>query len=288
MFWRRGKYLWLFSIISLIIFMCSLIGCEVKSVEKPKPEKEVVKKAVKPKPPKISPEGGLPPIEKGFKDCTFCHGSIDFGQVKEKIFDRKLLTFSHVPHINIGVKCSTCHKLPVHVKKGVNRPPMQICYGSECHSLTQAKAPGKCEACHPPDFDLKPKNHLVATFLLVPKPGVRADHAKMAKEEKKYCEMCHLDKFCTDCHGMEIPHPEKFVKKEHGPVGKAKPQSCMKCHPEPKFCDVCHHEGYKPEMGPWTKVHPAFVEKKTAEYCFKCHDSYSPFCAECHVRMFRR
>ncbi|MEW6188646.1 MAG: NapC/NirT family cytochrome c [Actinomycetota bacterium] len=214
--------------------------------------------------------------------CERCH-AIE----KRKVTSSPGVIISHKPHIERHIGCARCHNRVAHpgIKGYEDFMAMEGCYRNprECHGLVGAKAPGKCEACHPPGFELKPKNHLVATFLLAPKPGVRADHAKMAKEEKKYCEMCHIDKFCTDCHGMEIPHPEKFVKKEHGPMGKTKPESCVKCHPEPKFCDACHHEGYKPELGPMaSKGHPPLVREKGAESCFKCHGP--TYCAHCHVR----
>ncbi len=161
---------------------------------------------------------------------------------------------------------------------------MEGCYREECHSLSAgAKAPGKCEACHTKQFDLKPKNHKEADFL-PPK------HAKMAKEDKKYCNMCHLGKFCQDCHGpgMEMPHPAKFVKKEHGQAGKQSPALCQNCHPQVQFCTSCHHKGYDETQGSFARPegekpaqHPILVRAKGAESCFKCHGP--TYCAHCHV-----
>lgn len=277
---RQGILVILVLLFSLAVVL--LAGCEVKPAEVEKPAEKVEK------PEEVS---GLPPIEEGFKDCTYCHGSIDYGRVKEKEFGRNLLIFTHVPHINIGTKCSVCHELPVHVKEKVNRPPMHVCYSADCHGLAAAKASGKCEFCHPPAFNLKPGagsqygDHIAANFL-------PPEHAKLAKAEAgKHCEICHLKDFCLGCHGMEIPHPEKFREtEEHGKLARQNIAACTMCHPDYNWCEKCHHKGYDPSMGPWTtQAHPVMVRQQGAEGCFKCHGpSYSPFCADCHVRMFRK
>ncbi|MDO8885929.1 hypothetical protein [Candidatus Oleimmundimicrobium sp.] len=269
----------------------SVVGCE-----QTKPTDEETEEATSTAPAeteaKTNLTGGLPEMEEGF-NCTYCHGSIDYGRVREKLFDRKMLIFTHVPHINIGTKCSRCHKLPVHEPEQVHRPPMDICYSSDCHGLEAAKASGKCSLCHPPVFELKPGSgsvygdHFASNF-------VPPKHADLAlAEEGKNCGICHKTQFCMDCHKMEMPHPDAFKTGEHGAIVKKDRQnnqdSCKMCHPNYDFCESCHHQGWSSAMGDWTlKAHPVIAKKNGAEGCFECHGpSYAPFCADCHVRMFR-
>lgn len=197
---------------------------------------------------------------------------------------------------------------------------MTACFRCHTQSTTSAgiKAPGKCSACHTPGFQLKPPSHLQGDFF--PK-----GHAKLAKAERKrvdaarlaagegstettaaasegksaegvglslpktetidYCGTCHAPTFCTDCHGLEMPHPTGF-KKQHGALGKKNPKVCANCHGKAdEFCNACHHGSamqydYAPGI-PWRRQHPTAVRTVGANTCFECH---SPtFCASCHV-----
>ena len=65
-------------------------------------------------------------------------------------------------------------------------------------------------------------------------------------EPINYCSTCHvIDKFCADCHGMEMPHPEEFKTKTHPELVKTKLDKCDLCHNLKKtnyqFCNDCHH-----------------------------------------------
>lgn len=223
--------------------------------------------------------------------CERCH-AINLREVTPS----SGVLINHKKHEEKDINCTYCHNRVAHPNLAGYEDfmAMEGCYRESegegehgvggCHSLSAgARAPGKCEACHPAGFDLKPKNHRVADFL-PPK------HAKMAKEDKKYCDMCHLTKFCQDCHGpgMEMPHPAKFVKKDHGAIGNQSPQLCQKCHLQRQFCTSCHHKGYDENQGPFTRSeggkpaqHPILVRAKGAEACFKCHGP--TYCAHCHV-----
>jgi len=113
-----------------------------------------------------------------------------------------------------------------------------------------------------------------------------------------YCSTCHTEKFCTDCHGMEMPHPEEFKepKDAKDPAGhpvmskqKATAEKCVMCHGDNNkthFCDNCHHGTYikyeyKPAI-PWANQHPKAVAQSGVKSCTaKCH---SPkFCVDCHT-----
>lgn len=200
---------------------------------------------------------------------------------------------------------------------------MTACF--RCHSqATYAKAPGTCTACHTKDFNLVPSFHKKPGFF--PKdhgklaleeqksvaeavaeekaasepskgaslggPAIAA--AAEAKPEGELpnvktintCFTCHAEKFCTDCHGVVMPHPTEFVK-QHATFGKNSPKACERCHGSAAtFCDQCHHGtqlkySYNPSV-PWKTQHPQAVSKTGAAACFACHQN--TYCAKCHVR----
>jgi len=184
------------------------------------------------------------------------------------------------------------------------------------------KAPGECTACHPADFELKPESHFEPGFYpekhaelaSLETSRARAATAKASAEsheatgeataeERQHgtedtlgpqlvdpktlnvCYTCHTEKFCSDCHGLPMPHPEDF-RKAHGAAGKKSPESCVLCHGDADtFCDECHHGS---SMGvpytadtKWITEHPATVSKVGASTCFDCHNP--TYCANCHV-----
>lgn len=100
------------------------------------------------------------------------------------------------------------------------------------------------------------------------------------------CSTCHSRSFCTDCHGVPMPHPPTFTK-SHGKVGKQDPTVCVKCHGSATtFCNECHHGSamdipYRKNK-PWRTAHPSAVKSVGASACFECHNP--TYCAECHVR----
>ncbi len=191
---------------------------------------------------------------------------------------------------------------------------MTACF--RCHTLTDTspsmyKAPGTCAKCHPADFELKPKNHADKGFY--PK-----GHAEMAKEDKKYaqekaekyklkveeghadplppvgsvfyCATCHVeDKFCMNCHGMEMPHSQEFKEKSHPAASKKQADKCTLCHATAKtfFCDKCHHgelSNWELEAKqPWRKQHAKAVTKNGVKGCVDaCHKEVE-FCVDCHT-----
>lgn len=191
---------------------------------------------------------------------------------------------------------------------------MTACFRCHTHNETSPglKAPGECTACHPADFQLKPASHLQEGFY--PKGHARLGQAeakrvasfeagktegeKAAPEGKETlaeklvevgsineCSTCHGETFCSDCHGLPMPHPVDF-KKGHGKLGKQQPKTCARCHGGVnRFCDECHHGtaldwNLKPTPA-WIKQHPQAVAQKGAGACFDCHKP--TYCAACHV-----
>lgn len=96
--------------------------------------------------------------------------------------------------------------------------------------------------------------------------------------------MCHVQKFCDDCHGLEMPHPSGWAEGEDGHSVYAEQDRtvCEQCHTErPDLCGMCHHEAYEPEQGSWVQQHFIEVETQGSDYCFECH--LPAYCVRCHV-----
>lgn len=196
---------------------------------------------------------------------------------------------------------------------------MTSCF--RCHSQGETaegglKAPGDCEACHTENFDLKPESHDAPDFYPAGHATLAtAEYDRVEKLEAEEssgtaeeggpgesgedelgpslpkvesineCSTCHAEKFCSDCHGLPMPHPTEFAK-DHGKAGTENPKVCATCHGNvDQFCDDCHHGtalGYEDRAaGAWLPQHPQAVVQTGANACFECHDP--TYCASCHV-----
>ncbi|MFA5843792.1 MAG: NapC/NirT family cytochrome c [Coriobacteriia bacterium] len=213
--------------------------------------------------------------------CTQCHSS------NREVTPSPGIIINHEIHKKKGVACAKCHNRIAHkedftlVLKGNHKHEdfmkMEGCF--RCHGLEEgSKAPGACSVCHTRDFELKPENHLEPGFF--PK-----GHAELKKEEPKYCRMCHVEKkFCMDCHGMEMPHPEEFKTKTHPETVKTQFKKCDYCHKVSKtfFCSKCHHKGFA-ETVPWARQHAKTVASDGVAPCLgACHAA--KFCSDCHTK----
>ncbi len=115
----------------------------------------------------------------------------------------------------------------------------------------------------------------------------------LAVDNINYCSTCHvIDKFCADCHGMEMPHPEEFKTKTHPELVKTKLDKCDLCHQVKKtdylFCNNCHHGSaskwtYDPKVK-WTTQHAKAVTTNGVAGCLgTCHEQ--KFCVDCHTKL---
>jgi hypothetical protein len=275
----------------------------------------------------------------GSGQCTQCHSD------NREVTPTRGIIIDHEIHEENAVHCTVCHNRTAHNENGielVNVDPttgeanhghedfmeMQACF--RCHSHEpDAIAPGACEACHPPAFELKPENHLMVGFY--EQGGESAGHAELAQEasaevsvtttvaeeeaveeasheedveeghegegvdlhalpspaEINYCATCHSQQFCTDCHGLPMPHPTGF-QEDHGVAGREAPEVCANCHAKggagtsgTEFCNSCHHPDGDPTQ-PWISQHYEVVARVGANECFDCHNP--TYCAECHVK----
>jgi nitrate/TMAO reductase-like tetraheme cytochrome c subunit len=243
-------------------------------------------------------------VAKEFEEdrCTQCHS-------KNRQYTYSAgIVMNHEIHEKNGVTCTTCHNRVAHVedfkltlagsRKHEDWMKMEACF--RCHGLAKdAKAPGKCSACHPADFELKPENHSQLGFLhpsLVnaaksSETTVGGHPAVYEEKGAAYCYMCHDQKtFCDKCHGTPMPHSQEFETKTHGETANEKGAraKCEQCHYQSKtaFCEKCHHgtkSGWDYKAGvSWEKQHPAAIAKSgSTDQCMTCHKA--DFCAACHT-----
>jgi nitrate/TMAO reductase-like tetraheme cytochrome c subunit len=229
--------------------------------------------------------------------CTVCHNRVAHNEVAAppKLVHKGVKNVAH-PNFMTMDACFRCHDPEGKVK--MTGPGAKA-------------APGACITCHPADFELLPASHKAAEWSVKAHGEAAREIGKKVAEEgaeaKKLaaegiapylaapvneCYTCHSrEKFCTTCHGVEIPHPVAFGKDHKAPALKDV-RVCQKCHlPGTSavavritgipFCESCHHEGSKTGVA-WLQAHPAVVESKGTAACFGCH---SPtVCAKCHVR----
>jgi hypothetical protein len=171
--------------------------------------------------------------------------------------------------------------------------------------------------CHPANFELKPASHLEEGFY--PEGHGEQGNAEAARvasitaeaetatvdpagedgghgdegigtslpklDSINECSTCHSDKFCSDCHGVPMPHPSDF-QESHAEVGNENPDSCVLCHgPADRFCDDCHHGssmGWEIDKSrTWIQQHMDATRQFGASVCFDCHNP--TYCANCHV-----
>ena len=114
---------------------------------------------------RAEPEPPPPPVltaANAFLDCTDCHSDLD------RMFtagEKPDLLFTHEAHFGIGVSdCAACHVANTHEPDRTNRPTMVTCY--QCHTLEEdARAPGDCALCHPPEMNPEPTTHFTDAWL---------------------------------------------------------------------------------------------------------------------------
>jgi hypothetical protein len=258
----------------------------------------------------ITPSKGLKIDHQVHKDagvnCTICHNRI-----------------AHNENFNLTLKDP---KTGDANKKHANFMEMTACF--RCHSQDTVKKdapPGECFVCHTPKFDLLPATHKAKDFFPAghgklaaaeekrapwmnskeATPAAEGENAAEAKgessseeamkgenlptvEEINLCSTCHPKAFCTDCHGVPMPHPSNF-QKTHGAFGRANPTVCAKCHGfNVDFCSNCHHGThieYKivPKVS-WKVQHPLAVNQVGAAGCIQPGGCHGPtYCALCHA-----
>ncbi|MBI5232515.1 MAG: hypothetical protein HY876_10185 [Coriobacteriales bacterium] len=252
-------------------------------------------------------------VEKGV-NCTACHNRVAH---PEKGFDLTLpgnkkkedwmkMTACFRCHQQPGVtlaagksefsapgECATCHPKDFPLKPETHDAKnwMKLRGDSKAHAKAalgefdaNEEAVAEWEAAEP---ELAKKQPRVLARIAGVKHVVQV-HTVPSKTVNE-CFTCHEPKYCTNCHGTEIPHPENFREQHSKKFKEANAVDCAKCHNKTgsaaydgQSCHLCHH---KPEAAsrPWRTAHDERARRVDIEKdCYSCHKEL--FCSTCHVR----
>lgn len=165
--------------------------------------------------------------------------------------------------------CEECHPGMGHLVTGVAVPApestMSLC--ARCH--VGEGAPSDCRTCHTDD--------------LLRVGGDSAALGKIDLPAPKDCRGCHDMRPCTECHGMEMPHPPEWGDpKVHAPRGAfGLDPVCARCH-EPG-CPECHSRLRTNHGSDWRVKHQAISDGTGC--VLRCHDQTKvgdDMCKLCH------
>jgi nitrate/TMAO reductase-like tetraheme cytochrome c subunit len=253
----------------------------------------------------------------GDKQCTQCHNLAN-----RPVTPSEGIIINHDIHTEKHVHCTACHNRVAHPEGDIEiftKNPvtgeraayhadfmtMTACF--RCHTLTEEspsgeefKAPGKCSACHPADFDLKPANHKEDGFY--PKGHadlamMEVDHATGRPDEDIIRPIAHGEPYDSEETTAEAEAEGRpMARGAKGPdyapegsdshvlelVGVQEVDYCGTCHVIDTFCMDCHGMEMPHTTEFETKTHPEFVATQI-EKCEMCHkQSETFFCDSCH------
>lgn len=166
--------------------------------------------------------------------------------------------------------------------------PVGVQQCMKCHQDSDNKGTKKqaatvtCAKCHGPSLPHKRSGKLIV------------NHGKLVLDKGvPSCMNCHKPQNCTSCHGLEMPHPQGFLKQHTQSIKSLGfEQTCVNCHDKArgrdKMCSDCHGMDMPHPVG-WKGNHSAGDASK----CSKCHSPKNPvnpkapwarkdFCSSCH------
>lgn len=185
--------------------------------------------------------------------CVSCHPGWDGKSVPAAVsIPAPNLKFNHKIHVSKKIRCQECHgdllKEEVGLATRLQLPKMSTCL--KCHDGKTAKA--SCATCHRtmpsgrlqtefPQGDLAPTGQIHGD---AHDASFRTTHARVARDQAKYCESCHSKDFCSSCHdGVVKPldfHGGDYVT-THPVDARRNTPDCSSCHRRQTFCVGCHN-----------------------------------------------
>lgn len=194
------------------------------------------------------------------EDCRSCHA---------KDLDRVLIVGKlRVRHLDFvdRLPCSQCHARVGHDGAGsevlTSSAMMTSC--ADCHD--GKTAPRDCRTCHVGDISQV--------------GGGPEEYALVQLAAPTTCRGCHSLEGCTECHGIEMPHPEGWADpKMHAPRGAFDTQVCVRCHDT--GCTSCHMQIHRSHPPDWKTKH----QTADSGTCTQCHSASlvgSDMCRLCH------
>lgn len=239
--------------------------------------------------------------------CDTCHPGFKKGEGEPAPVraPEPNLNFPHRTHTVIGILCTDCHKgLEKATKPSWDHiPNMETCL--TCHDGNAA--PAQCRTCHL----TKGNAQMQTTFtegILAPTGRFRDDdhrdpawlykHRVAALGETTYCQQCHTQAECLDCHaGANKPsfHENNYALL-HSRDAYTDGGQCMSCHVASRDCETCHAQTnltLESRVGGAGKVHPdgwndfaggpnhhGAMARRSAASCASCHPEQD--CIDCH------
>jgi len=254
--------------------------------------------------------------------CAVCHvGWNGQGAPPALVVPTPHLKFAHELHVARKIACSECHGDPrrdnIGLATRLELPRMATCLG--CHD--GKTAPARCTTCHIGDAS----GRLQTDFpegQLVPSGSLHGDahtvdfstqHGRVARSEASYCQSCHAERFCVECHdGRAKPldfHAGDY-QRLHAVDARRNTPRCSSCHRAQSFCTGCHARagvttdrrtgeftadrasdvqgarfhppGWQSGNVPWQRSseHHAFQAQRNLAACASCHRE--DFCLKCH------
>ncbi|PKQ20576.1 MAG: hypothetical protein CVT66_04500 [Actinobacteria bacterium HGW-Actinobacteria-6] len=205
--------------------------------------------------------------------CSACHTSELKGVVTNKARGLKM---SHAEPLAASAECLDCHK-PNEGVVGAHNAGMNPCL--QCHDSVTASS--ECATCH--DRTAAAAARSTATGL-----------AKVQISEVT-CGGCHDEKKeCDTCHGVRMPHTQKFMVYAHARAGVVDiwyngGKTCGRCHTATRNpCTKCHSE----YLGRGHDAGLAEGHKTSDEVrCNTCHQSMAfvrgrDYCTDlCHTEL---
>ncbi len=274
----------------------------------------------------IGDEDEQPPV----KECARCHKDLNPTGTSTKAAKLNIpppnIIFPHAVHVKSNVACTECHS-DVPNKKVATRddyPTMDRCVG--CHQDRGVSV--ECQTCHLkapsgriltkfPQGELKPNRY--HSFALHDADFLR-DHAVPAQRDKAYCQTCHSESDCLQCHdGVARDlryHPGDWIA-THYLRARKDDMRCQSCHRLQTFCIDCHLRSgvatagsvgmalqrrtiRRNPSGQATGPHPmgpewvsnvggrnfhGFHAQRNIRACASCHQEQ--YCITCHMSSFQ-
>lgn len=149
--------------------------------------------------------------------CAQCHVGPHFSSYT-------ILKWGHLDSCIGEMVCIDCHAEELHLTHV--RGDKGRCI--ECHMERQVSI--ECRTCHDELWHDQHTAHL---------PGFTGMHDIAPEWLDSGCLACHgSQRWCSDCHGLEMPHPEN-IEELHPSLVRGQPDVCTNCHGE-LSCIQCH------------------------------------------------
>jgi hypothetical protein len=230
--------------------------------------------------------------------CDACHAGYVAGQPPARVYiPPPNLKFTHANHLARNLACTNCHDMEgVGLATRDQLPQMEFCL-ERCHD--GKKAPKTCTTCHLAEVGVVDTTFEQGAMIPQNHGGdFTRNHARDATRDAGYCESCHRESDCADCHtGVVKPddfHPLDYIE-IHEVDARRNDPDCSTCHRQQTFCVGCHERSgigtrdtdydqddptsrFHPED--WVDVGHARQARANLNACASCHREDD--CLECH------